>query len=104
MLDGAGRAIYFSRSPIPYRRDKSPDLPTYRHHGLYGYRRDALLRFVASPPAPLEVAEGLEQLRALHIGERIAVVVTAEPSVGIDTREQADALERQLLATPSQIA
>jgi len=99
VLNGAGDALYFSRSPIPFRRSEVPDLATLRHHGIYGFRRDCLLRFVEAPPAPLELAEGLEQLRALHLGERIQVVITGETSVGIDTPEQAKELETFLSQT-----
>ena len=103
MLDARGDALYFSRSPLPYRRNSDVDIPSLRHHGIYGFRQKALLRFVAADPSPLECAEGLEQLRALHIGETIRVVLTDENAVGIDTREQADKLEAMLLstATPS---
>src|SRR5205085_4080206 len=68
-----GRALYFSRSPIPFRRRDEPSLPTLKHLGLYGYRKDALQRFTALPPHPLERAESLEQLRALAAGMSMAV-------------------------------
>lgn len=101
VVDARGDALYFSRSAIPYRRHPEVELPSLRHHGIYGFRRQALLRFVAAEPAALERVEGLEQLRALHIGERIRVVLTEENAVGIDTREQADKLEAMLLAAPA---
>ena len=96
VLDSHGDALYFSRSPIPYQRHPEAETPSLRHHGIYGFRRQALLRFVAADPAPLERAEGLEQLRALHIGERIRVVLTKEHAMGIDTPEQAEKLEALL--------
>ncbi len=96
VVDAAGDALYFSRSPLPFRRHPDVDLPTLRHHGIYAFRRDALLRFVAAEPSLLERTEGLEQLRALHIGERIHVVLTAEASIGIDTPEQANRFETTL--------
>jgi 3-deoxy-manno-octulosonate cytidylyltransferase (CMP-KDO synthetase) len=84
-----GRALYFSRSPIPHDRDgiAGPDdaPPTYwRHLGIYGYRADALARLVAEPPCRLEQVEKLEQLRALDLGLRIRVLPTAEAGVGVD--------------------
>jgi 3-deoxy-manno-octulosonate cytidylyltransferase (CMP-KDO synthetase) len=89
----AGRALYFSRSPIPYHRDGLPE-PTaalapfsYLHLGLYAYHRDFLLKLGSLPPSPLEAAEKLEQLRVLDAGYEIAVGIVDEPSVGIDTPE-----------------
>jgi 3-deoxy-manno-octulosonate cytidylyltransferase (CMP-KDO synthetase) len=86
-----GRALYFSRSPIPCHRDGLPEFATssrpiaYLHLGLYAYRREFLLSIAALPPSPLEAAEKLEQLRVLDAGYPIAVGVVEEPSVGIDT-------------------
>lgn len=68
-----GFALYFSKAIIPYRRDKSA-APVRKHIGLYGFRREALARIVALPPTPLELAEGLEQLRALEHGLGVRVV------------------------------
>ena len=88
-----GRALYFSRSPIPHHRDGLPDPATaappigYLHLGLYAYRRNFLLELASLPPSPLEAAEKLEQLRVLDAGYAIAVGFVAEPSVGIDTPE-----------------
>jgi 3-deoxy-manno-octulosonate cytidylyltransferase (CMP-KDO synthetase) len=86
----AGRALYFSRSPIPSYRDGLPVPETapavaYRHVGLYAYRRDFLLQFASWPPSPLELAERLEQLRVLEAGFPIAIAVIEESGVGIDT-------------------
>lgn len=84
-----GRAIYFSRHPIPYHRDADESRPVYRKHvGLYAYRRDILLRLSTLEPTPLEQAEKLEQLRALEHGIPIAVAEVVHESVGIDTPEQ----------------
>ena len=84
----SGRALYFSRSPIPHHRDGLPEgPPALLHLGLYAYRRDFLLGLAALPPSPLELAEKLEQLRVLEAGFPIAVGVVDEPSVGIDTPE-----------------
>ena len=88
----AGRALYFSRSPIPHHRDGPPDLMAdppiaLLHLGLYAYRRDFLLGLAALPPSPLEQSERLEQLRVLEAGYSIAVGIVEERSVGIDTPE-----------------
>jgi 3-deoxy-manno-octulosonate cytidylyltransferase (CMP-KDO synthetase) len=94
--DGAGRALYFSRSQIPFIRDAptpygDPAEPFnqppifFQHLGLYAYRRAELLRFAALPPSSLEVAEKLEQLRLLQIGGTIVVDVVQHASSGIDT-------------------
>ena len=92
VCSAAGRALYFSRSPIPHHRDGLASLPSlrplaYLHLGLYAYRRDFLLELAALPPSPLESAERLEQLRVLEAGRPIAVGIVDEPSVGIDTPE-----------------
>nr|WP_207186068.1 3-deoxy-manno-octulosonate cytidylyltransferase [Rubrivivax gelatinosus] len=92
VLDAAGRALYFSREPIPCWRDGAPGaLPEprpLRHVGLYGYRAGFLRRFPALTPAPLERLESLEQLRVLWHGERIAVHVAEHaPGSGVDTPE-----------------
>jgi len=94
VFDAAGRALYFSRAPVPH--SKSGDFiertTAYRHLGIYSYRRDYLMRFVAFGPSPLELAEDLEQLRALEHGGRILVgVARAHNKVKIDTL---DDLER----------
>lgn len=86
----AGRALYFSRSPIPFHRDALPASEAslgFLHLGLYAYRRDFLLKLGTLPPSPLESAEKLEQLRVLELGYPIAVGFVDEPSVGIDTPE-----------------
>ena len=89
-----GRALYFSRAPIPHHRDlptsleRSPESPWgLLHLGIYAYRRDFLLRLAQLPPSPLEEAEKLEQLRVLEAGHTILVGVVPERSVGIDTPE-----------------
>jgi len=91
VLDADGRALYFSRAPIPHWRDKPgsqalADPAPLRHVGLYAYRAGFLRRFPALPPSPLEQLEALEQLRVLWHGERIAVHVSPErPGPGVDT-------------------
>ena len=110
VTDASGRALYFSRSPIPHvRQGAGADARAAaaaavarglarKHVGLYGYRREALLRFAALPIAPLEEAEGLEQLRALAAGMRIRVVpLDGEAGVAVDTPEDLERV-RALLA------
>jgi len=86
-----GRALYFSRSPIPFERDKPKTAAearrTFWHLGIYGYRRDFLMKFVRWKPTPLEVTEKLEQLRALEHGASIQVLETKHRSLGVDTPE-----------------
>ena len=96
VVDSAGNALYFSRSPIPYMRDIDglPDAPPARplHHlGIYAYRRDFLLTYADLPASSLEQAEKLEQLRALDAGHRIKVGVTQHMPCGIDTPEDLEA-------------
>src|SRR4029453_18078231 len=92
-------ALYFSRSAIPFAREATGAIPYFRHQGIYGYKRELLLRFVRWKPTPLEKAEALEQLRALENGVNIHVVVTKSGSPGVDTPDDARAIERQLLAS-----
>jgi 3-deoxy-manno-octulosonate cytidylyltransferase (CMP-KDO synthetase) len=83
---GDGRALYFSRSPIPFDRDGSA--PQYRKHlGFYAYRREALERFASLPPSPHEIAERLEQLRFLENGIDIHVVAAPTDTWSVDTAE-----------------
>jgi 3-deoxy-manno-octulosonate cytidylyltransferase (CMP-KDO synthetase) len=99
VCDGAGRALYFSRAPIPWWRDGNaagqvqlPQPSPLRHIGIYAYHAGFLRRFPQLPPCPLEATESLEQLRVLWHGERIAVHLSAErPGPGVDTP---DDLER----------
>ncbi len=94
-----GRALYFSRSPLPFFRNPVEGLPVLRHKGIYAYRREFLERFVTWPPSPLELAESLEQLRALENGASIRVLRTDDTSPGVDTPEQAREIERLISAT-----
>jgi 3-deoxy-manno-octulosonate cytidylyltransferase (CMP-KDO synthetase) len=96
VLDKAGYALYFSRAPIPWARDAfrkgirrvPPDMPAYRHLGIYAYRCGFLGAFKKMRPAPIEQFEALEQLRALAYGHRICVAVTKlAPHPGVDTPE-----------------
>jgi 3-deoxy-manno-octulosonate cytidylyltransferase (CMP-KDO synthetase) len=94
-----GRAMYFSRSPIPYLRDPVDDLrPAYcLHLGIYAYRREFLLQYAAWPATPCERAEKLEQLRALENGRTIWVLKVARAAGGVDTREQYDEFVKRFL-------
>jgi 3-deoxy-manno-octulosonate cytidylyltransferase (CMP-KDO synthetase) len=110
----AGDAIYFSRSPIPYNRERGagsnpPNSPRaaprgrpaayFKHIGLYVYQRDFLLNYSLLPVGPLEQAERLEQLRALENGYSIRVVETEYESVGVDTPEDLERVSRLFAAT-----
>jgi 3-deoxy-manno-octulosonate cytidylyltransferase (CMP-KDO synthetase) len=90
--DACGRALYFSRSPIPFVRGGEPDFaaepPCFLQHlGLYAYRRRFLLSLASLPPEPLENLEKLEQLRVLALGRRIHVGLVRDHSIGVDTYE-----------------
>jgi 3-deoxy-manno-octulosonate cytidylyltransferase (CMP-KDO synthetase) len=112
VTDARGDALYFSRSPIPHVRTPGDDPMAAaraaldrglarKHVGLYAYRRAALLRFAALPPSPLEQAEGLEQLRALHHGMRIRVVaVDGAGGVAVDTAEDLERVRALLDPLP----
>jgi 3-deoxy-manno-octulosonate cytidylyltransferase (CMP-KDO synthetase) len=94
LVTGAdGRALYFSRSPVPFDRDaeRTPGEPLgWRHVGMYAYRRDVLLRLAALPPSPLERRERLEQLRALEHGIAIGVVAWSGDAALIEVDTPAD--------------
>ncbi len=98
VLDNRATALYFSRAPIPMWRDNSavlPNPPPMRHIGIYGYRVGFLRQFPRLAPAPMEVTEALEQLRALWHGHRIAVHVTANaPVPGVDTPQDLERVRR----------
>jgi 3-deoxy-manno-octulosonate cytidylyltransferase (CMP-KDO synthetase) len=97
VVDREGWALYFSRSKIPFPRSENG--PGWlRHLGIYGYRRRALLEFVRLSPSPLETTEQLEQLRALENGMKIRVIISKSGSIGVDTPEDARAIERQILS------
>lgn len=116
VMDRGGRALYFSRSPIPYPRDavarhgslsaaleKEPQLiKLYRKHtGLYAYRRGFLLEYAGWPQTELERTEALEQLRALERGVTIMVVEADSPSIGVDTSEDLERVRALLKNRPS---
>jgi 3-deoxy-manno-octulosonate cytidylyltransferase (CMP-KDO synthetase) len=95
VVDAAGRALYFSRAPIPHGTG------AYKHVGLYAYRRDFLLQLASLPQTPLETAESLEQLRALEHGFRIRTVETLFDSIGVDTPEDLERVRRQVAVATS---
>ena len=87
VCDKNNNALYFSRSPIPYKRNLQSSLPIYKHIGVYGYRKQTLLDFTKWPMGVLEQTEMLEQLRYLENGVKIKMVETTSSSMGIDTPE-----------------
>jgi len=106
VLDRDDGALYFSRAPIPFDRDHTPDAATFpsspdslyvRHLGIYAYRGGFLKRYIKEPPCALERTEKLEQLRALWMGAKIAVVRTEDEGIGVDTPEDAVRVEKLLL-------
>jgi 3-deoxy-manno-octulosonate cytidylyltransferase (CMP-KDO synthetase) len=109
VTDRFENAIYFSRSTIPYPRDQaagqapSPGIGKspvhFKHIGLYVYRRDFLLRYPGLPVGPLEKAERLEQLRALENGHKIRVVETEYESIGVDTPDDLERVNKLFEAT-----
>ncbi len=99
-----GRALYFSRAAIPFNRDATPDVPCWKHLGLYAYRRATLERFASLPPSPLEKIERLEQLRLLENCLTLHVAEAPEDTVGVDTEDDLHRAETLLRARlkPSQ--
>lgn len=112
VMDESGRALYFSRSPIPLPREavrrhgtlnealarESSLLQLFRKHtGLYAYRRSFLLEYTTWPPSELERTEALEQLRALERGALIRVIEVTEPSIGVDTAEDLERVRATLM-------
>ncbi len=99
VCDAQGRALYFSRSLIPYPRHRTAEFAVFEHIGIYGYTKDCLARLSQTPPSLLERIEGLEQLRALENGIAIQVVETAFTGelVSVDTQEDLERV-RAILA------
>jgi 3-deoxy-manno-octulosonate cytidylyltransferase (CMP-KDO synthetase) len=101
VLDRDDGAIYFSRCPIPCDRDSEPDLSGglyVRHLGIYAYRGGFLKKYISQAPCALECTEKLEQLRALWMGGKIAVIRTEDEGIGVDTPEDAARVEALLLS------
>ena len=106
VLDRDDGALYFSRAPIPCDRDHQPDISSglwVRHLGIYAYRGAFLKKYISEPPCDLEKAEKLEQLRALWMGAKIAVIRTSDEGVGVDTPEDAVRIEAILRARQQQV-
>jgi 3-deoxy-manno-octulosonate cytidylyltransferase (CMP-KDO synthetase) len=108
ITDKQGRALYFSRSPVPgWHRAEAPrttgaEVPSWLHHiGIYAYRREFLATFTSLPPGELEKRERLEQLRALENGYRIQSLETDHDYAGIDTEEEYQAFVARYRATTS---
>lgn len=92
--DKSGYALYFSRYPIPFDRDKTEEVSRFRHIGIYGFRRDFLFEFASMQRTPLEKSENLEQLRALENGVQIMVKDTDYDPVSVDTPEDLQVAEK----------
>jgi 3-deoxy-manno-octulosonate cytidylyltransferase (CMP-KDO synthetase) len=99
VVDAAGRALYFSRAPLPFPRHGSPQLSVaWAHVGIYFYRPEALRRWAALPPSALEQAEGLEQLRVLEAGETMQTYLIDEAIPGVNTPEDLERAHAALAA------
>lgn len=100
VLNHRDEALYFSRYAIPYSRVKATEMGTYegclKHIGMYAYSKNFLKKFCEAPPALIEKAESLEQLRALYLGAKIKVIRVKEASLGVDTPEDLVRLEKLL--------
>jgi 3-deoxy-manno-octulosonate cytidylyltransferase (CMP-KDO synthetase) len=97
VVDQNGFALYFSRSVIPYPREKNVGVRYMQHIGIYAFRKQALLDFYSLPMKSLEASEKLEQLRYLEFGKRIKMVETAHVGIGIDTAEDLEKARKLLL-------
>jgi len=98
VVDSQGYALYFSRAAIPFVRSGHSSPVAWRHMGLYVYRREFLQQVATLPPTALEQAEGLEQLRVLEHGFRIATVETTVDTIGVDTPEDLERVRRFVAA------
>jgi 3-deoxy-manno-octulosonate cytidylyltransferase (CMP-KDO synthetase) len=96
VVDKNFNALMFSRSVIPFQRDKTLNVIYYKHIGIYAYRKNALMNFTKWEAAPLEVSEKLEQLRYLENGVKIKMVLTNESPVSIDTPEDLERAKKLL--------
>jgi 3-deoxy-manno-octulosonate cytidylyltransferase (CMP-KDO synthetase) len=97
VLDSDSNAIYFSRAPIPYNREKLQGLTYWKHVGIYGYRREVLEEFTQWPKSFLEETEMLEQLRLVERGIKIRMVETDHQAVAIDTAEDLERARKLIL-------
>jgi 3-deoxy-manno-octulosonate cytidylyltransferase (CMP-KDO synthetase) len=100
VIDGNSRALYFSRAPIPFRRDAADSPISFlKHLGFYAYRNNFLQNFTSMPPSGLESIEKLEQLRALENGYAIQVALSTVESFGVDTPEDLDKISNLFIPT-----
>ncbi len=90
IVDNQNFALYFSRSPLPYKRDTTIDITTYKHKGIYAFRKQAILDFAQMQMAPLEASEKIECIRFLEYGKKIKMVHSSKLAIGIDTPEDLD--------------
>lgn len=96
VVDQNGFALYFSRSVIPYPREKNAGVRYFQHIGIYAFRKQALLDFYSLPMKSLEASEKLEQLRYLEFGKRIKMVETSHIGIGIDTPEDLEKARKMI--------
>lgn len=96
LTDTEDNAIYFSRSIIPYKVNNDEEVRYYKHIGVYGYTKEFLREFISLPPSNLEIAEKLEQLRAIENGYKIKVIETKYDSIGVDLPEHIKVIETKL--------
>ena len=96
VVDQQGFALYFSRSVIPYPREKGVGVRYFKHIGIYAFRKHALLDFYSLPMQSLEASEKLEQLRYLEYGKKIKMVETTHVGIGIDTPEDLEKARKML--------
>lgn len=94
--DSDDNALYFSRHPIPFNRDGRSDIKYFKHIGIYGYKKEFLKKYIQTPKTPLELAESLEQLRALEIGCKIKVRETIYDSIGVDVPDDILKIEKEI--------
>nr|WP_316927797.1 3-deoxy-manno-octulosonate cytidylyltransferase [Dokdonia sp. 4H-3-7-5] len=87
IVDNADFALYFSRSPLPYVRETTADITTYKHKGIYAFRKQAILDFASMNMTPLEKAEKIECIRFLEYGKKIKMIRSSKLAIGIDTPE-----------------
>lgn len=87
IVDAMDYALYFSRSPLPFVRDRSKEVITYKHKGIYAFRRQSILDFAQLPMHPLEAAEKIECIRYLEHGKKIKMVRSMNSAIGIDTED-----------------
>lgn len=96
ITDQFGFALYFSRSVIPFHRDKQLDVKYYKHKGIYAFRKQALIDFYHMDLTPLEASEKIEAIRYLEVGKKIKMIETTVESVGIDTPEDLEKAKKYL--------